>query len=249
MNIPYYTELEPIRYRQYGRNVQQMVEHLRAVEDPEKRKVLARVTLTAMRNVVPEDHERADADQLLWENLYNIAGEDLHLDPPVPLRDRSAPNEAKGWVAYQRRPKGEKAGKTRQYGRLVSRMIEKALEMPEGEAQDQYILDIARIMKLQLQEQNAAGANDATVCRHLAELSDGKIDLDPTDTDITLGHLPNRVSNKSFTDLERKASRKKKQKGKSQPPNQAPQGQRPAGRKKRRNRGKRFFNKGGGGQN
>jgi hypothetical protein len=68
--------------------------------------------------------------------------------------------------------------KYRHYGKTLERMIDSAVEMPEGEEKSQFVKLLISQMKKSYTQWNRE-ADDATILEDLFELSDGKINLNP----------------------------------------------------------------------
>ena len=71
----------------------------------------------------------------------------------------------------------------RHYGKTLERMIDAAVEMPEGEEKDQLIRLLVNQMKKSYIQWNRE-VDDASILEDLYELSDGKIKLDPETYEI-----------------------------------------------------------------
>jgi hypothetical protein len=163
-----------MRLREYGRSVEKMVAHLNRIQDPELRAAAARETMRVMGIVAPQARDHGDYKAKLWEHLFRIAGtEGVEVEPPFPIEPHLGP------PIPLKVPYYKDYSRFRQYGRNVELMIAKALNMPEGDAREYYVYQIAATMKQLLQNQNNDLPPDHVVVQHLALLTNGKIRLEP----------------------------------------------------------------------
>ena len=65
---------------EYGRNVLQMVEQLKAIPDKAKRTEQAYAVVKVMESLNPQVHQQENFAQKLWDHLFIIAGYDLDVD-------------------------------------------------------------------------------------------------------------------------------------------------------------------------
>ncbi|MFW5659670.1 MAG: DUF4290 domain-containing protein [Bacteroidota bacterium] len=245
-NIQYATQLEPIRNKEYGRNLQMMVEKLKEEPDPDTRARLAGQLIRVMNTVVPNETERQEYEKKLWQGLFEIAHYELGIEPPFPITPKQErENKLMGYYPY--------SASNRQFGVNIELMIEHALSMDEeSEEYDNYVHQIARLMKLYLKEYTNTVPNDKIVFRHLANLSDGHIQLDPDEMEVRIGKTGRQYHNKSVNILKRKPKQKKKT---SQPHNKVASDDSGTGKSKRkgggrgRRRGGRNNNRRRGGRN
>ena len=212
----YATAQEPLRLREYGRNVQKMAELVQAEPDPEQRYRMAQelVRIMGLLTVKTKDpRELAEQRKKLWEHLYRVCNFELELpqveNPPQDPATQDPPRVA--YYPYRSR--------YRQYGKNIELMIEQALAMPTGPARERYVLQIANIMKLFLTSYSGA-TNDQIVFEHLATLSGGRIRLSPEA--VTLRSVPPPPTGKQPTNHPKPAgsgSKKRKKKHKKPAPN------------------------------
>ena len=84
IKLYYNTEREKLRMPEYGRNILEMVEQLKLIEDRDKRSEQARAVVKVMELLNPQVHQQENFEQKLWDHLYLIAGLDLDIDSPYP---------------------------------------------------------------------------------------------------------------------------------------------------------------------
>ena len=85
----YNTERVKLYIPEYGRNVQKMVNYIKAIEDREKRNEQARAVIKVMEIINPQVHLQEDYEHTLWDHLHIISGFSLDVDSPYPQIGRA----------------------------------------------------------------------------------------------------------------------------------------------------------------
>ena len=158
----YNTEEKQLTLPDYGRNIQNMVDHCTQIEDRVERNRCAVTIISIMGNMFPHLRDVADFKHILWDHLaimsdfqldvdypYEIVRkEDLHKRPPrLPY--------ANGRIAY------------RHYGKIMEQMILVATEMEEGEAKNALIKLLANQMKKLFMTWNKDSVDDRKILKDL----------------------------------------------------------------------------------
>lgn len=157
---------------EYGRHIQKLIDHCKALEDLEERNKMAKAIVDVMGNLQPHLRDVPDFKHKLWDQLFIMSDFELEVDSPYekPLREElQAKPEA---LAY---PKS--ASKYRFYGNNIQTMIDVALTWDEGEPREALYFAIANHMKKCYLNWNKDTVDDKVILKHLVELSNGKIDL------------------------------------------------------------------------
>ena len=71
--------------KEYGRNMQMLIEHIKSIEDKEQRSESAYVLIELMKLINPNAKDTQENSQKLWDDLYIMAGFDLDIDSPYPM--------------------------------------------------------------------------------------------------------------------------------------------------------------------
>lgn len=169
---------EPMKLREYGRNIQMMVGYCRKLEDRDERNALAREIVRIMGYMIPTPREGEDHQQKLWDHFFHLAEYDIDVDCdfPIPTADTifTRPTER---MPYQTR-----RARFKQYGLAVEMMSEEAVAIKDDEDRKFALVTlILNIMKMQLRggthekDSNA----EATVCEHLRVMSKGLLEYKP----------------------------------------------------------------------
>lgn len=175
-DITYNTEKEDIRYPEYGRSIQEMLQYAKTIEDRYKRQKTVEYIVGMMQILTPAPANRNmdDYREKLWNHAFAIAGYDLDVNPPsgIAIRkedERPTPSP----VDYP-----NSATRFRHYGASIQRLIEKAIEMPDGPKKEGFVEVIASYMKLAYKTWNKEHyVSDDIVKDDLEILSDGQLAL------------------------------------------------------------------------
>jgi len=171
-NMDYNTSRKKLNLPEYGRNIQQMVDHLSTVEDRDERNRLAKVLIGIMGNMNPHLRDINDFKHKLWDHLFIMSDFKLDIDSPYPIPNFETYTEKPRKVPYPTQPITYK-----HYGRSIELMIQKAIEMEEGQQKDALTQLIANHMKKAYLMWNKDSVSDEDILRDLGVLSKGKLAL------------------------------------------------------------------------
>jgi hypothetical protein len=192
MDLSYNTQQENIRLTEYGRGVQEMIEHLKLEKDRDKRNVLAHTVFKVMVNLNPEIKDQTNYEQTVWDHMHEIASYELDIDNEYPAPEPAAKEEKPEHLGY----KGV-LSKYRYYGRNLLEMITGAKDMAEGDLRTMYINYIASFMVNSSKAWNEEDLTPVQVVQHLADLSDGKLQVDPDSLDIHIEKIRRPINNRN----------------------------------------------------
>ena len=198
----------PLKLREYGRNIQAMVEYIKTVEDKEKRSRLAREIILIMTNLQPQVKDFPDYKQRLWDNLFLIADFDLDIDSPFPPPDQEmfGRKQEKRMEYYSGKPN------YRQYGHNVDLMVQQAVAMPEGDSKKKYINLIANTMNLFLWNQNRGATPENVLADQINEISKGALSVKGQDITIHKITISNKHNNRNQHSSHMGSHKRKKKK-------------------------------------
>ena len=173
--LTYNSLLKKLPLPEYGRNVQQMVDHCLTIEDRSERTRCAYTIVQKMANMFPELRTEADYLHKLWDHLMIMS--DFKLDVDFPFDDiiREENLETKPEPIHYELQRIE----MRHYGKNIERMIQRAAEYPEGEERDALVMLLANHMKKLIFQISNEDVEDAKIFKDLAFYSKGEIRLDP----------------------------------------------------------------------
>lgn len=179
MNFDYNSTRPHLILAEYGRNVQNMVDHICTVPEKEERNRLAQVVIDMMGVLNPHLRDVSDFKHKLWDHLYIISDFKIDVDSPYPV-------PVKGEIRHKPEPIPYPQNRIRfkHYGHIVETMIQKAMSSEDADGRIKMALPIANFMKMAYLTWNKDSVNDLQIIRDLAELSGGVLSL-PEDTVLT----------------------------------------------------------------
>ena len=169
--LPFHLQL---LVREYGHSTYQLILGLKDIEDVAERTRRAGQIVQLMLRLQPALRELPEVQTRLWNHLHALAGEEVALEAPVPLRSLTVRTEKPNRVPYPRQ-----APRLRAYGAAVEALVAKALTLEDAAEREQATVQIGRTMKFLYRQHNKENAEDVTILRHLGELSGGQLVLDP----------------------------------------------------------------------
>lgn len=172
-SLEYNSEREHLIIPEYGRHVQKLINHCKALPTKEERNKMAQAIIEVMGNLQPHLRDVPDFKHKLWDQLFIMANFDLDVDAPYEVHSQE---ELK--AKPERLPYPKTANKYRFYGNNIQIMIDEAVKWEEGEEREALNYVIANHMKKCFLNWNKDTVEDAVIFKHLKELSHGKIDLD-----------------------------------------------------------------------
>lgn len=170
--MDYNTQREKLILPEYGRNIQKMVDHAITLKDKESRNKAANTIIQVMGNLNPHLRENRDFKHKLWDHLHFIAEFKLDVDcpfePPEPEQFDKKPDPI---------PYPSNQIRYKHYGRIVEDLIQKAIEMEDGEMKDDFVRFIANHMKLSHVTWNKEGVADDVIFKAVQNLSQGRLSV------------------------------------------------------------------------
>ena len=168
----YNANREPLILREYGRNVQKLVQQLNTIADKETRTRHAQAILKSMAILDANNKSQPENLQKHWDDLFIVSDYTLDIDSPYPMPEKGILNKNVERPAYV---KG--VIKFRTYGRNVERLVQKAIEATDATLQAQIIIDIIRLMKRFSSTWNGDNADCDTILAHLQQMAGNKLPI------------------------------------------------------------------------
>lgn len=206
--MDYNSKRKKLALPEYGRNVQNMIEHLMTIQDRGERNRAAKTIIDVMGNLYPYLRDIAEFNHKLWDHLAIMADFKLDIDypyePPSPDILTEKPNN----IPYAQFPI-----KYRHYGLIMEKMIEKTSEY-EGEEKEALTKQLANHMKKSYVVWNKGSVEDEKIFLDMEELSGGKLKPNPaiqlTEVkNIMLGNNSNNNSNNGNNNNKKKKKKNK----------------------------------------
>lgn len=168
--MEYNTQQRRLPLPEYGRSVQNMVDHALTIEDREQRQICANTIVKIMRGMFPQLKDTAEVNQRLWDHLAIMSDFKLDIDYPVEVVRKESLD-----VKPEKVPYPQSKLKYRHYGRFVQDMIDVAVKYEEGEEKRQLVNLIANQMRKDYLAWNKDSMDNQKIVEDLFELSEGKI--------------------------------------------------------------------------
>jgi hypothetical protein len=171
--MQYNTSRSKMNISEYGRNIQKMIEHIKTVESPERRNLLAKATIQVMGQLNPHLRDVSDFKHKLWDHLFIMSNFELDVESPYPIPSAETLSIKPELLDY---PANNIMFK--HYGKHIERMIEKAITYPDGDEKNALIKLIANHLKKSYLTWNRESVSDEDIATDLEALSKGRLTLD-----------------------------------------------------------------------
>lgn len=195
--MKYNSKREQLKMPEYGRQIQEMVNHIRTIEDPELRQKNCELVIELMGFLNPHLKNVEDFKHKLWDHLFKIADFDLNVKSPYPIPTRDSLS-----LKHQR-PDYPTKGKThRHLGKNILTLIEKATQETDEQKKDGYTKTIVYYMKLAYNNWHKEIVHEDAIKDEINFLSQGHLSY--TAGDVKVRFKNNRNNNNSNNNFHRK---------------------------------------------
>lgn len=164
----YNTQKEKLILPEYGRNIQNMVDHCMGIENREERTKCAYTIIDIMGNMFPHLRDVNNFKHILWDHLAIMSDFQLEIDYPYEVISKEELYSAPEKIEYSR-----PTMKYRHYGKILERMIRIAADMEEGDKR-KYLVKLLLIQMKKSYAQWNKEVDDAKIFHDLQELSGGR---------------------------------------------------------------------------
>ncbi len=170
--MKYNTEVKRLVLPEYGRNIQNMVNHCLTIENREERQFCANTIINIMGRMFPHLRDVNDFKHILWDHLAIMSDFSLDIDYPYEVIKKEDLLTKPPVLPYD-----HSRIRYRHYGKTLERMIKIAADMEEGEKKDVLIRMLGNHMKKVFIITNKDNVDDQKIYKDLYELSEGKINV------------------------------------------------------------------------
>ncbi|TAN01706.1 MAG: DUF4290 domain-containing protein [Chitinophagaceae bacterium] len=193
--MEYNTDRNNLVIREYGRNVQKMIEYLISIEDKEKRQRNTEVVIELMGMLNPHLRNVEDFRHKLWDHLFLIADFKLDVQSPYPIPTRETLHRKP-----ERLPYPKKYPKYRHFGKNLEMVIEKAVKENDGATREGLTQYIGNYMRLAYTNWHKETVHDDMITSELSEITAGKLryENDHSIPAFSDNFRPNKKKNHSF---------------------------------------------------
>jgi hypothetical protein len=202
--MEYNTQRKKMELPEYGRSVQNMVDHALTIEDREERQRCANTIVNIMGGMFPHLRDVPDFKHKLWDHLAIMADFKLDIDYPFEIVKKEDLVVKPEKLAY---PNAD--FRYRHYGRFLEGMVKKVVEIEDEEEKKQLINLLAIQMKKDLNNWNKEGIEDQKIVDDLREYSNGAIDLQVEDLRLGESRYNNNAQQRK-QNFQRKPSNQKR---------------------------------------
>lgn len=178
--MEYNTQRKKMELPEYGRSVQNMVDHALTIEDREERQRCANTIINIMGSMFPHLRDVPDFKHKLWDHLAIMSDFKLDIDYPFEIVKKEELAMKPEKVGY---PSG--AIRYRHYGRILEGLVKKAVEVEDETERKVLVRLLAIQMKKSLGNWNKDGMEDQKIVDDLREYSKGALDLKVEDLQLS----------------------------------------------------------------
>ena len=204
--MEYNTQRKKMELPEYGRSVQNMVDHALTIEDREERQRCADTIVNIMGGMFPHLRDVPDFKHKLWDHLAIMSDFKLDIDYPFEIVKKEDLVVKPEQLAY---PNAD--FRYRHYGRFLEGMVKKAVGIEDEEEKKQLINLLAIQMKKDLNNWNKEGIEDQKIVDDLREYSNGAIDLKVEDLRLGDSRYNNNPQQRKQNFQRKQNNQKKKQ--------------------------------------
>lgn len=171
--MEYNTSQPPLILREYGRNVQKLVEYLKTIKDKEKRNQSAATLIELMKQVTPSLKETPETSQKLWDDLYIMSNFDLDIDSPYPVPEEEILTKKPKRLDYSSHDI-----RFKHYGKNIELLVKEAIKKEDPTEREEAIIYIGKLMKSFYTSWNKEVIDDAVILENIKTISKGELNID-----------------------------------------------------------------------
>ena len=167
------TQLPKLSMREYGRNIQKLLEHAITIEDREERTRFVYSIASIMTRLFPDLTGDDVNNRQVWDHINVMSNFKLDIDFPCEVLTETELRPSPSRIPYSK-----KSDEFRCYGDNIIGMIREISNMEGGPEKDQLIFLVANQMKKLLLKENSDNSVDHRVFKDIKDISGGRIDID-----------------------------------------------------------------------
>ena len=142
MHENYNTKKEPLILKEYGRNVQKLIEQISKIKNKAERTKKTELIIRVMKSVNQKVRGISDDSRKLWDDLFIMSNYKLDIDAPYPMPEKDVLQKKVSRMPYKQEPI-----KFKHYGRNIELLLKKISKEKELEKQERLASDAIRIMR------------------------------------------------------------------------------------------------------
>jgi hypothetical protein len=168
----YNTERPGIILKEYGRNVQKLIEYIRNLPNKEKRTELAATLIELIKQLNPTIREQGDDPQRMWDDLYIIADFNLDVNNPYPVPERDILFKKPRRMDYP-----QTDVRFKHYGKNIERLVKEAVKLEDPQEREDAIIYLGKLMKTFYANWNKEPLDDSVILRDIQLMSGGALNM------------------------------------------------------------------------
>jgi hypothetical protein len=172
MTADYNTQRPHIILKEYGRNVQKLVEYIRTVPSKEKRTELAYTLIELIKQLTPTMKDQPENPQRVWDDLYIIANFDLDVNNPYPVPERDILFKKPEKVDYP-----QSQVRFKHYGKNIEKLVKEALKLEDPQERQDAIIYLGKLMKTFYGNWNKETIDDSVILKDIQAMSGGALNM------------------------------------------------------------------------
>lgn len=173
MDHNYNSQRPGLILKEYGRNVQVMIDIAVQIKDDDERQKVVQDIIDLMGTINPSLRNVDDFRHKLWDHIFMMSDFKLKADSPYPIPEREMLQRKNKRLAY---PKTNV--RFRHYGKFVEALILKATKIDDPDKRQAFTEIIGNYMKLVYQNWNRENVTDDIIKNDIKFLSGGELTLD-----------------------------------------------------------------------
>jgi hypothetical protein len=168
----YNSERPQIILKEYGRNVQKLVEYIKTLPSIEKRTELSYTLIELIKQLTPSIKEQPENPQRLWDDLFIIADFSLDVNNPYPV-----PTPEEVFKAPMRMEYPKNDVRFRHYGKNIEKLVKEALKKDNDQERQEAIIYLGKLMKTFYGNWNKETLDDSVILRDIQAMSGGALNM------------------------------------------------------------------------
>ncbi len=159
--------------KEYGRNIQKLVNYVQQLEDTEKRKEYSYTLVELMKLINPALKDGNEFSQKLWDDLFIISDFKLEVDSPYPKPEPEVLTRKPAKLDYNHHKLQYK-----HYGRNIELLVDQATQIKDPQEQKDAVIYLGRLMRSFYGVWNKEVVDESVIVNHIKELSGGQLTID-----------------------------------------------------------------------
>lgn len=188
--MDYNTDRKHLVLPEYGRNIQNMVDYAKSIENREERLRCAKTIVKVMMQLINQQGEMEESERVCWDHLARMANYELDIDYPIEITKEEEVKARPSVVPYPM-----KDIKLRQYGFLLEDLMRKLSEMEDGPEKEQLISLTANQMRKNLFYWNKDALSETKIVDDLNIYTKGNVKIDSNQ--LSFSQICGEVSGKT----------------------------------------------------